>query len=195
MKMAEPFDRNDERIRAWLRHFSQELDLDENVQKMAPIEDVRADLQALGADMSGFHRKLARTLQKAKLARAAQAVIAWISPCWQPQWAGQPVGAGDIPTQTQTFMLEDGRVEVSCTWRPRSGTNPAYLDLAWNADTIMGGELWCRFIQPDTQVVLAELLLGESGEGGHYLTPQTLGFDPSTEKWAIALLFKTSHVS
>jgi hypothetical protein len=188
--MLQSVDNKDEQAKAWLRQFSQELDLDENVQKMTPLEDVREELRALGADVSGFHKKLARTLQQAKLARAAQAVIAWISPCWQPQWAGQPVGAGDIPTQQQTFPLEDGRVEVSCTWRPQSGTNPAYLDLTWNADTIIGGELWCRFVQPDTQVVLNEILLGESREGGHYLTPQTLGFDPSTEKWALTLLLK-----
>jgi hypothetical protein len=190
--MSESSEPTEQQVRAWLRQFSHELDLDEQVQKLAPIQDVRAELKALGADVSGFHTKLAGTLRRAKLARAAQTVIEWMSPCWQPQWAGQPVGAGDIPPQTQTFPLEEGRIEVSCTWRPSTVTNPAYLDLTWNADTVMEGELWCRFVQPETHVVLNEFLLGESREGGHYLTPQILGFDPSTKKWAIVLMMKTS---
>ncbi len=191
--MVQSIDTKDEQVRAWLTQLSSELDTDPNVQRMAPIEDVRAELQALGADVPGFHTKLAGMLRRAKLARAAQAVIAWMSPCWQPQWAGQPVGAGDIPTQAHTFALEDGRIEMSCTWHPQSEANPAYLDLTWNADTLMDGELWCRFVQPDTQMVLTELLLGESREGGHYLTHQTLGFNPAEEKWTIALLVKEPH--
>ena len=191
--MSEPLNTIDQQTGAWLRRFSHELDLDAQVQSMAPIEDVRSELQALGADVPGFHAKLAAVLRRAKLTHAAQAVIAWMSPCWQPQWAGQPVGAGDIPTQAHAFALEDGRIELSCTWHPQSEANPAYLDLAWNADTLMDGELWCRFVQPDTQVVLTELLLGESREGGHYLTRQTLGFDPAEETWTIALLVKEPH--
>jgi hypothetical protein len=54
----------------------------------------------------------------------------------------------------------------------------------------MHGELWCRFVHPDTNAVLAEVSLGTSKEGGKYFTRQTLNFDPSQEKWALVILVK-----
>jgi hypothetical protein len=188
--MSQPSNEKDRQAMAWLNQFSQELDIDQNMLDTMPIEDVRAELQALGAEVKGFHTKLDGTLRRAKLKQAGSALIQWISPLWQPQWAGQFVGAGDIPTQQHTFRLEKGAIEVSCFWKPQSGDSPSYLDLSWKADTILEGEFWCRFVHPDTNVVLAEVPLGMSKEGGKYFTRQELGFDPSQEEWALAILVK-----
>lgn len=193
--MSESVIIKEQQAQSWLRQFSQEFDRDESVQNAASLEDLRSELQEFGADVTGFHTKLAGMLRRAKLARTARSVIAWLSPCWQPQWAGQPVGAGDVPAQTHSFPLDDGCIQVTCIWQPQSGANPTYLDLAWYADTLLDGELWCRFVQPETNAVLAELPLGASREGGHYLTPDVLGFDPVAEQWSLALLIKAAHPS
>lgn len=172
----------------WLQQFSQELDAD--LPDNLSDADVQAELQSLGAEVGGFHVKLRRTLRTAKLKQAGRAVIRWCSPLWQPQWAGQFVGAGDIPEQHRVFRLEIGTIEITCSWKPDSAAQPAYLDLAWKADTLLDGDLWCRFVDPDSQRVLADLPLGASKEGGKYFTAESLGFDPSEEHWGLVILVK-----
>lgn len=174
----------------WLKRFSQTLDADPEIIDMMPIEDVRAELQAKGLDVEGFHATLRKRLRKAKLDRVKDALIQWISPVWQPQWAGQFVGAGDRPEQTQTFRLEQGEIELTCSWKPQAEDTPPYLELSWKADMTMDGELWCRFIHAESKVILAELPLGTYKEGGKYFTPQKLGFDPSTDPWELAIVVK-----
>ncbi len=181
---------NDRKAIAWLEQFSRELDAAPDLLEALSIEEVQAELRGLGADVEGFHGRLARTLRRAKMKEAGRALIQWISPLWQPQWAVQFVLAGDIPNQKHTFTSEKGAIDVSCSWKPQSGDVPAYLDLSWKADTLMEGELWCRFVHSDTSVILAEIPLGLSKEGGKYFTRQALGFDPSQEKWAIVILVK-----
>jgi hypothetical protein len=186
-KRSNVFDRQ---TMAWLDQFSRELDTDPDMLEVLPIEELRAELQTLGADVEGFHVRLDKILSIAKLKKVGSSLIQWVSPIWQPQWAGQFVGAGDIPAQTNTFRVDKGVIEVSCFWKPRTGNTPSYLDLSWKADMVMDGKLWCRFVRPDTHDVLAEVLLGKGKEGGKYFTPQELGFDPSQEKWAIVILVK-----
>jgi hypothetical protein len=188
--MSQPSNEKDRQAMAWLERFSRDLDEDPDMLETLPIEEVRAELQALGANVEGFHARLAKTLRSAKLKQTGSVLIQWISPIWQPQWAGQFVGAGDIPKQTHTFMLEKGAIEVSCSWKPQLRDTPPYLDFSWKADIVMEGEFWCRFIHPDTKVVLADVPLGTSKEGGKYFTRQELGFDPSQEAWAIVILVK-----
>lgn len=188
--MGQPHNDHDRQAMAWLEQFSLDLDADPDMLDALPIEDLRAELRTLGADVEGFHARLARTLRGAKLKKLGTMLFQWASPLWQPQWAGQFVGAGDIPAQTHTFRWEQGAIEVTCSWQPQSGNTPAYLDLSWRADTGLEGAFWCRFVQPDTHVVLAEVLLGTAREGGKYFTHQELGFDPSQEEWALVILVK-----
>ncbi len=188
--MAQPHNESDRQAMDWLDQFSRALDADPDVFDAMPIEEVRAEVRALGADVEEFHTRLAKPLSIAKLKKVGRSLIQWVSPIWQPQWAGQFVGAGDIPAQTHTFRTDKGAIELSCFWKPQSGDAPAYLDLSWKADTVMEGELWCRFVHPDTNVVLAEVLLGTGKEGGKYFTRQELRFDPSQKKWAIVILVK-----
>ena len=190
--MLENHDKLERGALGWLHNFSQELECDPEVLKHLSDKDLRKELQNVGADVEGFHSRLNNTLHAAKLKRAGESFIQWISPLWQPQWSGQFVGAGDIPKQIHNFSLEHGKVEISCAWNPQQGSTPAYLDLSWNADTLLEGVLYCRFVQPDTQAVLAEISLGRSQEGGKYLTPHELGFDPSLEAWALVILVKQS---
>jgi hypothetical protein len=98
--MPQPPNEDNRQALVWLEQFSRELDADPDVLDTLTIEEVQAELQALGADVEGFHARLAATFRKAKLKKAASTLIHWISPLWQPQWAGQFVGAGDIPGQT-----------------------------------------------------------------------------------------------
>jgi hypothetical protein len=189
--MAQPHNDHDRQAIVWLDQFSRELEADPDLLGVMPIEEVREELQDLGADSEEFHAKLARTLRGAKLNKLGTTLLHWASPLWQPQWAGQFVGAGDIPVQTHTFSWEQGTIEVRCSWQPQSGATPAYLDLSWRADTGLEGAFWCRFVQPETQVVLAEVLLGRAREGGKYFTQQELGFNPSQEAWALVILVKS----
>lgn len=188
--MSQPNNHVNRQARAWLEQFSQELDVDAALLKSLSPDEIQAELCELGADVSGFHRKLRTTLRTAKLKQVGRSLIRWFSPLWQPQWAGQFVGAGDIPEQHHVFRLDAGTIEISCSWRPGSGTMPAYLDLSWKADTLMEGELWGRFVDPDTNKVFADLPLGSAKEGGKYFTANVLGFDPSKEKWGIVMLVK-----
>lgn len=109
---------------------------------------------------------------------------------WQPQWAGTPVYAADIPEQRHTFTGREGEIEISCAWRDQYETTPAYIQISWLANLTVDRKLWALFFDPVTKECLAEIPLGKYLEGGKSITSQTLGFNPSTQKWAIAILLK-----
>jgi hypothetical protein len=117
-------------------------------------------------------------------------VVHWVSELWQPQWAGTPVTAADIPGDKKAFNVKNGEIEISCLWRSQQATNPAYIQISWAANFVADRELWALFFDPDTKEVLAEIPLGAYLEGGKNITSETLGFDPSNEKWAISILLK-----
>lgn len=117
-------------------------------------------------------------------------LVSWVSELWQPQWAGVPVSAADISEEKKTFSIKDGEIEISCLWRSQHETTPAYIQITWAANFVTDRELWTVFFNPDTKEVLAEILLGTHPEGGKSITSETLGFDPSNEKWAISILLK-----
>ena len=185
-----------ENAMSWLRQVSLAFTYDDDIIDVMSAEDVVRELQNEGADVEGFHAKLRTTLSKAQFTQAFGSLIRWISPVWHPQWAGQPVSAGDIARQKHRFPIaEGGNIEVTCSWKPESPEGAsAYLDIAWHADTVLDGEFWCRFVEPGTDTVLAEISLGAYREGGKYVTRDVLGFDPSTEPWAISILLKHQRV-
>jgi hypothetical protein len=117
-------------------------------------------------------------------------LVRWVSDLWQPQWAGSPVTAADIPEDKKAFDVKDGEIEISCLWRSQQAANPAYIQISWAANFAADRELWALFFDPDTKEVLAEIPLGAYLEGGKNITSETLGFDPSNEKWAISILLK-----
>lgn len=136
----------------------------------------------LAAYIEDWRRKLCGALDS----------ITWATSLWQPQHAGMPVYAAEIPEQTQMFSGpgKEGDIEITCAWRDQFGTTPAYLQISWLANLNVERELWALFFDPDSKELLAEIPLGKYLEGGKNITARTLGFNPSRQKWAVSLLLK-----
>ena len=115
-------------------------------------------------------------------------VVRWLSSLWEPQWAGQLVTAADIPQQSHTFTSEDGDMKIACYWKGQYKDEPAYVQISWKADLIPESELWIRFVNPATRTIRREVCLGTGLVGEEIFTSDDLGFDPSYERWAIAVL-------
>lgn len=136
-----------------------------------------------GAKFPGFVSHLRTTLNTL----GAQ-MIQWVSDIWEPQWAGQLVTAADIPAQTRIFISDQGEIELTCDWRGVTTTEPAYIHLAWKADLASPGELWVRFVNPETRTPRGEICLGTRMRGEETLTSAEIGFNPDEERWALAML-------
>ena len=109
---------------------------------------------------------------------------------WEPQWTGQRATAADIPEQAHVFRREDGDIEVSCFWRSQYRKKPAYISISWKANVTTRNEIRARFINSETWEHLAEVDLGTHLMGEEVFTSDDLGFDPSSERWAMALVLK-----
>ncbi len=121
-------------------------------------------------------------------------LIKWMSPVWEPQWAGVHAGAGDIPEQKHRFRMKDGEIEISCLWKSAYKKTPAYIQITWAATISTDAELWLCFVSSETGDFLSEVCLGTHLEGGKILTEKTLGFDPSKEKWAVSVFLKEKQI-
>jgi hypothetical protein len=120
-------------------------------------------------------------------------LIRWLSALWHPLLAGELATAADIPPQEKTFYLDEGTIRLTCTWWTATRDRPAALWMQWHADVTRPGELWVRFTRaaPDeAAVVLAELRLGSALAGEAEWSTDTLGFNPSREHWALALILR-----
>jgi hypothetical protein len=117
-------------------------------------------------------------------------LIVSMSQAWQPPWAGEIVTASSISAQSWPFRMEEGEVKLTCIWSARSKNRPAFLDLSWRANLSIAAELWALFIDPETETVLSEVRLGKRFEGSEAFNADDLGFDPSTERWAVSILLK-----
>jgi hypothetical protein len=118
-------------------------------------------------------------------------LVRWLSPPWQPTWAGELVTAADVAAQEHTFALDDGDIQVTCGWRAAYGHLPATLRVAWQAHMTLPGDFWVRFTHPtDPTRPPVELRLGKTLAGEEEFTAETLGFDPTREPWALAILVK-----
>jgi hypothetical protein len=118
-------------------------------------------------------------------------VVRWISDLWHPAYAGEPVTAAAPPTQEHAFYLDEGVIRVTCTWWGAEPGYPAALQIAWQADIPGVGEFWARFTRPDdATAVLAEMPLGSDLAGQEVFATQDLGFDPTSEPWALVLVLR-----
>jgi len=122
------------------------------------------------------------------VSKIAANLIIWTSELWKPLWAGQLVTASDIPEQENTFILDDGKIRLSCCWEPSYENIPAYIKLSWIAQITISCELWARFANPESHEMLSEICLGTSLEGENIFTSNELSFDPSTERWSVSLI-------
>ena len=123
-----------------------------------------------------------------------EGLVRWVSELRVPQLAGELVTAADIPSQEETFYLDEGTLHVTCQWWPAAQGRPAGLLLHWRADLTLAGDLWARFTRPDdAAVILAEVPLGNALDAEAAFSAQELGFDPTREPWALALLIRETE--
>jgi transcriptional regulator with XRE-family HTH domain len=121
-------------------------------------------------------------------------LVRWLSPLWCPPLAGEVVTAAETPAQEHVFYLDEGSIRVTCAWWAARQTQPTSLRIAWHADLTLGGEFWARFTRADdATVVLAEVPLGQALAGEEVFSAQELGFDPTCEPWAVALLLRETE--
>ena len=114
-------------------------------------------------------------------------LVQWLAAFWEPLWAGQPVTAAEIPPQTQTFTAEQGHIRLTCSWKAEYRAEPAYIHVVWQMQMCRASELWLRFMEPETQALRYETCLGAAQAGEERIARADLGFDPSCDRWAIAL--------
>jgi hypothetical protein len=119
--------------------------------------------------------------------------IIWASKLWEPKWAGQLVTASDIPEQEKTFISDEGQIILRCHWKAAYKNTPAYLWVSWKADISADGDLWLRFVNPETEEIYYEFSLGTDLRGEETFESDKLGFDPSNQKWAIYVLLCESE--
>lgn len=138
----------------------------------------------------GFHARVMARVAAERLTYRDR-FVRWLSPVWQPAWAGEVVTAADVAAQEHVFALDDGEIQVTCGWRAAYGHLPATLRVAWQAHMTLSGDFWVRFTHPtDPTRPPVELRLGNTVAGEEEFTAETLGFDPTREPWALAILVK-----
>jgi hypothetical protein len=142
----------------------------------------------------GFHaRVMARIAAQSTPLR--DRLVRWLSPPWQPTWAGELVTAADVAPQEHVFALDDGDIQVTCGWRAAYGSLPAALRVTWQARLTLAGDFWLCFTHPtDPTRPPVEIRLGNTVAGEEEFTAATLGFDPTRHPWALAILVKASDV-
>lgn len=116
----------------------------------------------------------------------------WLSPAWHPQWAGEERTADATLPQTQVLPLADGDITVTCEWWPAYRDLPAILRVAWHARLSVPGDFWVRFTAPDDpeRLLAPEIRLGSTPGGEARLTAEALGFDPTRQPWALAVVLQ-----
>lgn len=118
-------------------------------------------------------------------------LVRWLSPPWQPTWAGELITAADVAAQEHVFALDDGEIQVTCGWRAAYKNLPATLRVTWQAHMTLAGVFWVRFTHPtDPTRPPVEIRLGNTVAGEEEFTAETLGFDPTRDPWALAILLK-----
>lgn len=107
---------------------------------------------------------------------------------WEPQWLGMQTTAADIPQQTHVFRMKEGNVRILCNWGEAHGSDPAYIWVSWEACLTEDKVLCIRFLNPENGHIRHEACLGEDSNGEETFNRHELGFDPSRERWAVAIL-------
>jgi hypothetical protein len=123
------------------------------------------------------------------ISKIKEALITWVSPLWEPPLTGEMMtAAADIPEQSRHFKMEHGEyINISCAWKGKDRTASAIM-LAWNANIFTNSQLWARFIDPETRDILFESCLGTKLEGEKTFSEDETGFNPCSQKWAVAII-------
>jgi hypothetical protein len=159
--------------------------------EMLDREPGMALVHALGsAGRKEVKSLVSRTVRKqsAFISKIKETIVVWTSPLWQPLYAGEVVTAADIPEQTMRFEMDYGEyINLSCHWQDEKDTQPC-INLSWQANLLKPSNLWARFITPGTGAVLTEIFLGYELEGSLRIIGSDLTFNPTTDKWAVAII-------
>jgi hypothetical protein len=173
----------------WLTRFSRDLDSDPDVIEAMPIEDVRTELRALGADVQGFHKRVANLLHTKAPVPEKPDLSNVIPLFWEPEGAGMPLAAAPSSvTQEHQFETESGIINVTCAWGGETDTEPAFIWMAWDAHIAEESEFQIRLINPDTRATRYEIRPGRIFKGDQTFTKEEIGFDPLSEKWALSIV-------
>jgi len=147
--------------------------------------------KALGPEGIKIVLNQTKKTEKAGISVSAikEALITWVSPLWQPSLTGAMMTASaDVPEQSNHFKMEHGEyINISCAWKGKDRTASAIM-LEWNANIFTDSNLWARFIDPDTRDILFESCLGTKLEGEKTFSEQEMGFNPCSQKWAVAII-------
>jgi hypothetical protein len=143
-------------------------------------QEVRLMMRRAAGKQAGEHPAFASKIK--------ESMIAWISPIWQPLYAGEAVTAADLEEQDTSFEMDYGEyINLSCHWQDEKDDQPR-IELSWQANLFQPSRLWARFINPDTSTVITEILLGSALEGRISIPGNQLTFNPTVDKWAIAII-------
>ncbi len=118
-----------------------------------------------------------------------------VSELWTPRFVLQPATAAPESGEEHTFKIGDSDIKISCSVRGAYRQKPAHITIAWDANLALRSEISARFLKPDTQEILKEVYLGTEQKNEKTFTSQDLGFDPSQESWAIAIVLKEVNAS
>ncbi len=126
--------------------------------------------------------------QSSFLSKIKESMVAWASPLWQPLYAGEAVTAAAAEEQSTRFEMDYGEyINLRCHWQDEKNNQPS-INLSWQANLLQPSKLWARFINPDTSMVITEILLGSKLEGTLRIPGSELSFNPAVDKWAIAIV-------
>ncbi len=107
------------------------------------------------------------------------------------QGAGQQVSAAGMPEQEYRFVIEEeGDISIHCYWGEARGTEPAYIWLSWDANIESEKVFYARFVNPENDKPRCDIRLGTNLVGERPFTSDELGFNPTRERWAIAIVLR-----
>jgi len=147
--------------------------------------------EALGTEGKKVVKELIKqetARQPVFISKIKEAMVAWVTPLWQPLYAGEAVTAAEIEEQSTRFEMDYGEyINLSCHWQDEKN-NQSCIDLSWQANLLQPSKIWARFIDPEKNMILTEILLGTELEGRLRILSSELSFNPGTDKWAIAII-------
>jgi hypothetical protein len=155
-----------------------------------PIDEIRWQLHKSVGGVKKFHDKIANLLSVKQLTEGTKDIVRWISPIWQPKWAGQQVTSATVPKQSKSFDLGNGEFHIHCKWKHQMNKIPSLIEISWKAKVSTPCEFWVQFIDSDTQKILSTVKLGTKLAGKKIFTEDDVGFSCTRDMWALTILFK-----
>ena len=161
-------------------------------EKLLEVSPDEAMSKSLGKSGKAFVDGKIRKKPAPSVISSLQTMVKqWMSPLWEPMWAGQTVTAADIPEQLHRFDMGDGEyINIRCFWGSKAHEAGAQIEVAWEANLYIPSIIWLRFVDPETEEVFCETCLGNELTGKQLIGRDPLGFDPSTRRFALSVIIE-----